>query len=60
MWGTTRISEWKLLGKILFQSETFLLTTVESEEWASLGGSELHTEGLNLLGVEVGCHPGTE
>lgn len=41
MWGTTRISEWKLLGKILFQSETFLLTTVESEEWASLGGSEL-------------------
>lgn len=60
MWGTTRISEWKLLGKILFQSETFLLTTVESEEWASLRGSESHTEGLNLLGVELGCHPGME
>lgn len=60
MWGTTRISEWKLLGKILFQSETFLLTTVESEEWASLRGSESNTEGLNLLGVELGCHPGME
>lgn len=30
------------------------MITVESEEWASLGGNELYTEELNLFGVEVG------
>lgn len=30
------------------------MVTVESEEWAFLGGSELYTEELNLLWLVVG------